>query len=122
MAVTPLGETIRFAGTMELAGDDLRINHRRVNAILQAAPRYIADLNVSPEREATIWAGLRPCTPDGLPYIGRVPRYDNVILATGHGMLGISLAPITGKIVSQLSSTQQPSMNIAPLSVTRFIG
>jgi D-amino-acid dehydrogenase len=68
-----------------------------------------------------IWRGLRPCSPDGLPYLGRVPRYDNVILATGHGMLGISLAPITGKIVSQLSANADPAINMTALSVERFL-
>jgi len=63
---------------------------------------------------------LRPCSPDGLPYVGRAPRLDNVIIAAGHGMLGISLAPITGKIISQLSTSDNPSFNMAALSLERF--
>ena len=64
--------------------------------------------------------GLRPCSPDGLPYIGRPRRYDNVIIATGHGMKGISLAPVTGKIVAQLAAHEQPQLDMKALSIERF--
>jgi D-amino-acid dehydrogenase len=67
-----------------------------------------------------IWQGLRPCTPDGLPYIGRPCSYDNVMVAAGHGMLGISLAPATGKLVSQILAGQAPFMDPAPLRIERF--
>ncbi|MGD9136554.1 MAG: hypothetical protein PVH42_07325, partial [Desulfobacterales bacterium] len=61
-----------------------------------------------------------PCSPDGLTYLGRPRNYDNVIIAAGHGMLGISLAPITGKIVSQLASDQAAEVDIAALRIERF--
>jgi len=118
--LTPMDNTLRFAGTLELAGFDQSINLRRVQAILKAIPAYFPDLDPKSFELLEIWRGLRPCSPDGLPYIGRLPRYDNVILATGHGMLGISLAPITGKLVSQLSSGENPSINIGALNVARF--
>ncbi len=120
VAVTPLGNEIRFGGTLELAGISHTINRRRVVAILKAVPRYIGrfdDVQVDP---ATAWSGLRPCTPDGLPIVGRSPRHSNLFIATGHAMIGISLAPFTGKIISQLIADKEPEMNIDPLKVERF--
>ncbi|MBT8367699.1 MAG: FAD-dependent oxidoreductase [Deltaproteobacteria bacterium] len=120
VVLTPMEDTLRFAGTLELAGFDQSINLRRVQAIFKAVRAYFPDIDPNALELLEIWRGLRPCSPDGLPYLGRAPRYDNVIIATGHGMLGISLAPITGKIVSQLTSDQKPSLNIAALNVERF--
>jgi len=120
VAVTPMQDTIRFAGTLELAGFDLSINKRRLQAILKAVPSYLPDIDPGALDLIEIWRGLRPCSPDGLPYLGRPRRYDNVVIAAGHGMLGISLAPITGKIVAQLASDQTPAMDISALSVERF--
>jgi D-amino-acid dehydrogenase len=117
---TPLADTVRFSGTLVLCGFDLSIDRRRSQAILNAVPAYLPDLDPRALELIEIWRGLRPCSPDGLPYIGRPPRYDNVIIATGHGMLGISLAPITGKIVSQLSADEIPSIDISALRVDRF--
>lgn len=120
VVLTPMEDTLRFAGTLELAGFDQSINLGRVQAILKAVRAYFPDMDPDSLELLEIWRGLRPCSPDGLPYIGRTPRYDNVILATGHGMLGISLAPITGKIVSQLSANETPAINTAALGVERF--
>ena len=120
VVLTPMADQMRLAGTLELAGFDQAINMPRVQTVLETLRAYLPDMDPHSLELLEIWRGLRPCSPDGLPYLGRTPRYDNVIIATGHGMLGISLAPITGKIVSQLASNQQPSQNIAPLSVERF--
>ena len=118
--LTPMGDTVRFAGTLELAGFDQSINRRRVQAILRTVPGYFPDLDPSTMEVIEIWQGLRPCTPDGLPYIGRPCSYDNVMVAAGHGMLGISLAPATGKIASQLIAGETPFMDPAPLRIDRF--
>lgn len=118
VAVTPMGDTLRFAGTLELSGLDLSIDHQRVNAIRRAARDYIAgteDLEL-----VEIWRGLRPCTPDGLPIIGRADSYQNLIVAGGHAMLGLSLGPITGKLVSQLVCDEPPDIDLMPLRVVRF--
>ena len=119
-ALGKMEDTLRFAGTLELAGFDQSINLRRVQAILKAVRAYFPDIDPDSLELLEIWRGLRPCSPDGLPYLGRAPCYDNVIIATGHGMLGISLAPISGKIISQLSANDKPAINIAALSVERF--
>jgi D-amino-acid dehydrogenase len=117
---TPMDDWIRFSGTLELAGFDMSINKPRLEAILKAVPAYLPDFNPSGLKLVEIWRGLRPCTPDGLPYLGRPAAYDNLIIAAGHGMLGISLAPITGKMVSQLVNHQKPSVGVAALSIERF--
>jgi D-amino-acid dehydrogenase len=121
VVLTPMADMLRVAGTLELAGFDQTINLGRVQAILNTVRAYFPDLDPDSFQLLEIWQGLRPCSPDGLPYIGRTARYDNVILATGHGMLGISLAPITGKIVSQLSVNETPAINPAALSVERLL-
>jgi len=120
VVLTPMSDVVRFAGTLELAGFDMSINKRRVHAILKAVSAYFPDIDTDALELIEIWRGLRPCSPDGLPYLGRPRRYDNLIIATGHGMKGISLAPITGKIVAQLASGQTPAMDIAALSIERF--
>ncbi|NIM90862.1 MAG: FAD-dependent oxidoreductase [Candidatus Aminicenantes bacterium] len=118
VAIVPLEQSLRLAGTMELSGLDLRVNPRRVETIMRQAEDY---LKPSENLEIIeIRCGLRPCSPDGLPIIDRCPGYDNLFLATGHGMLGITLAPLTGKLVSQLVSHQTPDFDLASLSATRF--
>ncbi|MEW6233105.1 MAG: FAD-dependent oxidoreductase [Chloroflexota bacterium] len=118
VAVTPMGETLRFGGTLELAGPDLSINRQRVAAISQAVREY---LNGMAELELIeIWRGLRSVTPDGLPIIGRSKSLENLIVASGHGTLGISLGPITGKLVSQIISGEAPAIDLTPLRAERF--
>lgn len=109
---------LRFAGTLELAGLDLTINQRRVAAIQRGWRDY---LDVREElRLREIWRGLRPCTPDGLPFVGRSRALDNLIVATGHAMIGVSLGPVTGKLVAEIVAGKKPLMDVAPLSPDRF--
>jgi D-amino-acid dehydrogenase len=118
VAVTPMGDALRFAGTLELAGLDLAIDRRRVAAIRRAVPQYLAGDAGSTVRE--IWRGLRPCSPDGLPYIGRPARCDNLIVATGHAMIGVSLGPVTGALVAQLAAGEPPMLDLSLLGPGRF--
>lgn len=120
VVLTPMDDMLRIAGTLELAGFDMSINNRRLQAVLKAVRTYFPDFNPADLELIEIWRGLRPCSPDGLPYIGRLRRYDNVIIATGHGMKGISLAPITGKIVSRMVANEQLQVDMTALSVERF--
>ncbi len=117
VAVTPLGSLLRLAGTMELAGMDLSINLRRVDAIRRSAAEY---LECAEGDLVEIWRGLRPCASDGMPIIGRSGRVENLTLATGHGMLGLSLGPITGEIVARILCGERPEFDMAPLSPARF--
>ncbi|MCA9928252.1 MAG: FAD-dependent oxidoreductase [Anaerolineales bacterium] len=118
VAVTPMGEHLRFAGTLELAGFDFKINRRRVNAILRAADAYLAE---GSDREVVeIWRGMRPCSPDGLPYIGRARRCKNLVVGTGHATLGMSMGPITGKLLAELVGEKRPSLPLHSFNIERF--
>ena len=116
--VNPLGDALRVAGTLELAGMDFSINMRRVTAIRRAAEQYLPGLDQA--RVIEIWRGLRPCTPDGLPIISRSDSLDNLFIAAGHAMLGMSLGPITGKLVSQLVNEEKTDFNLMPFRLNRF--
>src|SRR5260370_29362420 len=121
IAVTPMGQSLRFGGTMELAGLDESINPIRAQAIVQAIPRYFPDFKPDDFRDVPVWRGLRPCSPDGLPYLGRVGRYANLSVAAGHAMLGVSLGPISGKLLAQVLVSEKPSIPIGALSPDRYL-
>ncbi len=116
--LTPMGEVLRFGGTLELAGLDLSVNLRRVSAVQRAVARVLPGLEREPHVET--WRGLRPLTPDDRPIIGRPRAYENLIVATGHGMSGISQGVITGKLVAELAGGDRPSLELAAFSPDRF--
>jgi D-amino-acid dehydrogenase len=117
---TPMGDTLRCAGTMEIAGIDLSVNMNRVKGIVNGVNSFYPELKVNlPEKEA-VWSGLRPCSPDGLPYIGRLNNLKNVTIATGHGMMGLSLGPATGKLVSEIIGHEKLSIDIKELNPNRY--
>jgi D-amino-acid dehydrogenase len=121
VAMTPMGaDRVRFAGTLELAGMDLSINQRRVDAIVRAVPRYIPHWDPAAFQIHEVWRGLRPCTPDGLPLLGRPRRWRNAVIAAGHAMIGLSLGPVTGRIVSELVADETPQLDLSLLSPDRF--
>ncbi|GAA3553269.1 NAD(P)/FAD-dependent oxidoreductase [Snuella lapsa] len=119
VAVTPMDGFTRFAGTMEIAGINHNINTKRVDAIANAAKRYYDGLEITNDEKAAAACGLRPCTPDGLPYIGRSSKCKNLTIATGHAMMGWSLGPATGKLVSELIVDTKTSLNLEPFSPDR---
>ena len=117
-SVTPMGEFLRFGGTLELAGMDLSINRRRVEALRR---KGLACIEGGEGLELLeIWRGLRPCTPDGLPLVGRPRRFDNLVVAAGHAMVGMSLGPATGKLVAQLAGGSTPPADVRLLDPDRF--
>lgn len=120
VAATPMGSALRFAGTMELAGLDEGINPARVRGIVNAVARYFPDVTPAHLKQATVRSGLRPCSPDGLPYVGRVSRFANLSVATGHAMMGISLGPITGKLMAEILSGEPLSCSMEGLSPDRY--
>ena len=120
VAVTPMGKSLRFGGTMEINGVDHSINMNRVRGIVESIPHYYPDMKVGMPRKENVWHGLRPCSPDGLPYVGRTKKLRNLILATGHSMLGISLAPGTGKLISEIVNGERESMLLAPFDPERY--
>lgn len=120
VAVSPYGESIRFGGTMEIAGTNQSINMNRVKGIFESINRYYPEFQAKFPEENRIWKGLRPCSPDGLPYIGFAPGYENVLVGSGHSMMGISLAPATGKILTELHQQKNTSMEIQGFEVDRY--
>ncbi len=103
VAVTPFQDnSVRFAGTMEFSGINDRIERKRVEAIVEAGRRFYTESDIRSPNDDDIWHGLRPCSPDGLPYIGRSSQIGNLTIATGHAMLGISMGTGTGKRVSEI--------------------
>jgi D-amino-acid dehydrogenase len=116
--ITPLGNRLRFAGTMEFAGLDLTPSETRSHAVVRGGLEVMAPLGSLQNLER--WCGLRPCTPDGLPVIDRIPRYPQICISTGHAMLGYTLGPITGKLVAEMIAGRPPSMDINALRIGRF--
>ncbi|MBS7566773.1 FAD-dependent oxidoreductase [Mucilaginibacter sp. Bleaf8] len=102
VAITPMNGSIRYGGTMEIDKLNDRINMNRVRGIVESVPKYFPDLHPQLPDTKDIWFGFRPSSPDGLPYIGRVAKFKNLVIATGHGMMGLSLGPATGKLVSEI--------------------
>ncbi|MFC4097817.1 NAD(P)/FAD-dependent oxidoreductase [Euzebyella saccharophila] len=119
MAVTPMVGFTRFAGTMEFSGNNSLVRKERVRAIANGAQKFYPDLKISQEETASATTGLRPVTPDGLPYIGRSSKVDNVVFATGHAMMGWSLGPATGKLVSEIIDGKKTAMKIGAFSPDR---
>jgi len=120
VAVTPMGGSLRVGGTMEIAGLNEDINPARVRGIVKALPRYYPAFRVEDFAGIQPWCGLRPCSPDGLPYVGRTAKYANLSLATGHAMMGLSLGPITGRLISEVLAGEKPSQNLTLLDPDRF--
>lgn len=120
VAITPMNGTLRFAGTMEVGDLSLKVNPQRVKGIIRAVQPYFPEFGEEDFAAVKPWAGLRPVSPDGMPYIGRAPRHRNVLVATGHAMMGLSLAPVTGKIIAELAVEAKPSFDLSRVAVGRF--
>ncbi len=112
IAVTPMQGFTRFAGTMEIAGINHAINKVRVETIANATQRYYPDIKLSNAEKAAATSGLRPVSPDGLPYIGKSGTCNNLTIATGHAMMGWTMGTSTGKLVSEIISDQKPSLSL----------
>jgi D-amino-acid dehydrogenase len=119
-AVTPMGGALRVGGTMELAGLNEDINPVRVRGIVDSFCRYFPDFTPADFEGIQPWRGLRPCSPDGMPYVGRADGFENLSVATGHAMMGLSLGPITGKLIAEILSGEKPAWDLGLLSPNRF--
>ena len=119
MAVTPMNGFTRFAGTMEFSGINNTIREKRVKAIADNASKFYDGLKINAKYRSSAQCGLRPVTPDGLPYIGKSSKFKNLTIATGHAMMGWSLGPLTGKLVSQLISNKKTELDIAAFNPER---
>lgn len=119
-AITPWGNSLRIGGTMELSGINNKILIKRMEGIYNSAKEFYPGLKIDFPPSDKIWSGLRPVTPDGLPYIGKHSAYENLVIAGGHAMLGITLGSGTGKIVSEILQRKTTSTDISAFRVERF--
>ena len=117
---TPMEGFVRFAGTLEFSGINHVIRRPRLEQLTRAAGRYLAGVGQQQGESISEWCGLRPCLPDGLPAIGALPRYPRLFIATGHAMMGLTLGPITGKLVAEWILQGAPSMDLHALRPDRF--
>ncbi|AFK04600.1 FAD dependent oxidoreductase [Emticicia oligotrophica DSM 17448] len=121
VAITPMSDNlIRFGGTMEIGGINDEINMNRVRGIIKAVPNFFPNYDIKMPEKEQVWYGLRPCSPDGLPYIGRTNSYKNLIIASGHAMMGLSLAPATGKLVQEIIDNEKNSIDISLYNPERY--
>ena len=118
VGVTPMGPFLRLAGTLELSGLNLDISDRRVRAVVLAPEDYLS-MDLDPSR-GEVWCGMRPLSPDGLPMVGPTDSMENLIVATGHSMTGVTLGPATGKLVAQIANGDEPIVDPTPFSPMRF--
>ncbi|HEY9257329.1 FAD-dependent oxidoreductase, partial [Chitinophaga sp.] len=121
VALTPMGNRLRYGGTMEVAPVNDTVNMNRVAGIVDSVQRYFTNLPVNMPDKTAVWSGCRPCSPDGLPYIGFVPSYNNFLLGGGHAMMGLSLGPATGKLLAELANSEKTSIDIAAFSPGRYL-
>jgi len=118
VAITPFSDGYRIGSTMEFAGYDATLNRRRLDLLRRSARWYLHEPEAEPVHEE--WWGWRPMVPDGKPIIGRAGKLDNVYLATGHGMLGLSLATGTARLIRELVTGAVPHVDATPYRVSRF--
>lgn len=120
VAITPMGQDLRFGGTMEIGAINDKVNMNRVKGIVESVPAYLPGLNLNMPEEKEVWYGFRPCSPDGLPYIGYGAKYDNMLYAGGHAMMGLSLGPATGKLIAELALRKPTTIDIKAFDPARF--
>jgi D-amino-acid dehydrogenase len=122
VAITPFeqGNKMRYGGTMEVVSTNTPPRYHRVAGIVAAVKDFLPGFSIEMPSQENIWYGFRPTSADGLPYIGRISKYKNVIVATGHSMLGLSLGAGTGRLVSELVNEEKPGIDMKAFSVERF--
>ena len=120
VAVSPLANGItRFSGGMEIGYKGFQINRKRMEQIVKGIGEFYPSEKEIEVKEKQIWQGHRPCSFDGLPYIGRVPGFHNIYVGTGHSMMGVTLAPVTGLLLSEIISGEKSSLNLEPYRIGR---
>ncbi len=120
VAVTPMQNGVRFGGTMELGEPDDFVNMDKVKGITESIPGYFPKFKAADFEDQKIWHGFRPCSPDGLPYIGKLNGNARIVMASGHSMMGLSLGPITGMLVSEILADVETSLPIKQLNPNRY--
>jgi D-amino-acid dehydrogenase len=119
VAITPMGKELRIGGTLEISGITQGVNKKRVSGIIGSIDKYYKRLPIAPDVKKSVWVGYRPLSFDGLPYVGKPKNVPNLTIATGHGMMGLSLGPITGKLVSDIIAENKIPFDLHPLRIDR---
>ena len=122
VAITPFenGTKMRYGGTMEVVNVNTPPRYHRVEGIINAVKDFLPEFKIEMPATDKIWYGYRPTSADGMPYIGRIKKYKNVVVATGHAMLGLSLGAGTGRLVSELVNEENPGIDLKAFAVERF--
>ncbi len=120
VAVTPMGDKLRFGGTMEISGHSDNVRPERVAQIIAGALAFFPELTAADFAGIKPWFGYRPVTPDGMPYIGRLGHFSNLATASGHAMLGLTLAPISGLLIAEILTGRKPSVDLTLLNPNRY--
>jgi D-amino-acid dehydrogenase len=121
VAICPMdGNKMRYGGTMEVVGVNTPPRYNRVDGIVKAIHDFLPEFKIDKPAEKDIWYGFRPTSADGVPFIGRTKKYSNVVVATGHAMLGLSLGAATGKLVKELIGEEKTSIDMKAFDVERF--
>lgn len=120
VAITPLGKQIRVGGTLELGAYSPVIKTNKLKGIAESIPQYFNNIALPKPEEKATWFGLRPCSPDGLPYIGKSHKFSNLYIGTGHAMMGMTLGPATGNIISNLICEQKNTLDITAFDPNRY--
>lgn len=120
VTMTPMKGMLRFAGTMEIVGTDKSVNPKKISGLKKSVCRYAPDFTMEDLEVDDIWVGLRPISPDGLPYVGRLDAYDNVYASTGQAMMGMSLCPVSGKMVADLIAGDEPEFDHPLIDPNRY--
>jgi D-amino-acid dehydrogenase len=120
VAITPMNGSLRFGGTLELGAWSPEISPPRIRGIVRSALEHLPAFREEHFNALKAWSGLRPCSPDGLPYVGRFRRFDNLSVAAGHAMMGLSMSMITGRVVAEILSDERPSYDLKLLDPDRY--
>jgi len=120
VAITPMGDAMRFAGTMEIVGRDYSITTPKVNAIKKAILEFFPEYTMDDLNKEEVWVGLRPCSADGMPYIGKIEGYQNIYISSGYSMVGMSLSFTAGEIIKQLITTGEAELSSPLINPNRF--
>lgn len=120
VTMTPMYQTLRFGGTMEIAGTDKQLNPRKLSGLKKSVCKYLPQFEMKDLEADNVWVGLRPCSPDGLPYVGRFNMFTNLYASTGHAMMGMSLAPASGRLITEIILNDHSDQNHPKIAPDRY--
>lgn len=121
VAITPMGNDIRFAGTMEIVGKDKSITKPKINALKKTIIQFYPQYSMKDLDDQKIWVGLRPCSPDGLPYVGKLNSYKNIFVSTGYSMIGMSLSFSGAEMIAQLIENGEANLSHPLTNPNRYM-